>query len=116
PSLPRFTPPPPMTEADMEQVLSRQAKQRRDSIEAYRQAGREDLAAKEQAELDVIQAYLPQQMSREEIAALARAAIAEVGAEGPKQMGTVMRALMPRVGKRADGREVNAVVSELLGG
>jgi uncharacterized protein YqeY len=96
-------------------VLRQQAKQRRDSIEAYRKAAREDLAAKEEAELAVIEDYLPQRMSREEIRALAEAAIAEVGAEGPKQIGAVMRALMPRVGTRADGREVNSVVTELLG-
>ncbi len=96
------------------QVLARQAQQRRDSIEAFRDADRDDLVEREQAELEIILGYLPQQMSRDEISELVRQVIAEIGAEGPGDMGKVMGRIMPQVRGRAEGREVNAVVSETL--
>ena len=98
------------------QVLSRQAQQRRDSIEAFSEANRADLVENEQAELAIIMEYLPQQMSREEIAELVNQVVAEVGATGPGDMGKVMSQIMPQVRGRAEGREVNSIVMETLRG
>jgi len=96
-------------------LLMTEAKKRRDSIAEMRGAGRNDLADKEQAELTLIESYLPQQLSREELEAEARKAIAESGAKSAKDMGGVMKVLMPRVKGRADGKLVNEVVKSLLG-
>ncbi len=104
----------PLTDAEVEDIIQKQAKQRQDSIEAYRRAGRDDLAANEEAELAVLQSYLPQPLTPEELRTLAQAAIAETGASGPRDMGKVMPVIMARAGKRADGRTVSAVVRELL--
>ena len=98
------------------QVLSRQAQQRRDSIEAFTQGNREDLADKERAELEIIMGYMPQQLSSDEIAELVAQTIAEVGASGPGDMGKVMSAIMPQVRGRAEGREVSAAVMARLRG
>ena len=95
-------------------LLGRQAQQRRDSIEAFRKGGRDDLVAKEEAELALIVGYLPQQLTDDEVRELAAKAIADAGASGPRDMGRVMGALMPQVRGRADGKSVSAVVSELL--
>ena len=95
-------------------VLSRQAQQRRDSIEAFQSAGRTDLVEKETAELAIIQEYLPKQMSAEEITELAKAAISETGASGPSDMGKVMGRLMPQCKGRAPGKQVSSIVQELL--
>ena len=104
-----------LDEAGVTDVLAKEAKRRRESIEEFRKAGRQDLVDKEEAELAVISSYLPQQLSREEIAEAARQAIQETGASGPKDLGKVMPVLMGRFRGRADGREVNEVVRELLG-
>ena len=103
-----------LSDADVEQVLTREAKRRRESIEGFEKGGRADLVAQEQGELQLIESYLPQQMSRAEIEVLARQAIAESGASSPAQMGAVMQKLMPRVKGKADGKLVNQVVRELL--
>ena len=96
-------------------VLSRQAQQRRDSIEAYRSGNRQDLVDRETDELRVILEYLPAQMTRDEIEGLVRRVIADTGAEGPRDMGKVMGALMPQVAGKAEGREVSSIVRGLLG-
>ena len=96
-------------------VLSSYAKQRRDSIESYRQAGREDLAAQEEAELAIIQEYLPKQLSPDQVRHIVREAIAAAGATSPKEMGAVMKLVMPKVKGAADGKLVNQIVNELLG-
>lgn len=105
-----------LDDAAIEGVLAREAKRRRESIEEFGKAGRQDLVEKEEAELAVLSPYLPQQPSREEIVEAARAVIQETGASGPKDLGKVMPALMRQFSGRADGREVNEVVRELLGG
>ena len=97
-------------------VLAKEAKQRRDSIEEFRKADRQDLVTKEEAELAFLSPYLPEQLSREEIAEAARQAIQETGASSPQEMGKVMAVLMPQLRGRADGRQVSEVVQELLAG
>lgn len=95
-------------------VLTKEVKQRRESIEAFRQGNRQDLVSQEEAELVVLLEYLPQPMARDELIALARKVIEEVGAKGPGDKGKVMGQLMPQVKGRADGREVSTIVSEML--
>jgi len=105
-----------LDEAEIYEVIARQIRQRRESIAEFEKGGREDLAARERSELEVLERYLPAQLTREEIVELARQVIEEVGASGPRDVGKVMGRLMPRVRGRADGRLVNAVVQELLAG
>ena len=97
-------------------VVAKEAKQRRESIEEFGKAGRQDLVEKEQAELAILTPYLPEQLSRDEIVRIAREVIQETGANDMKDMGKVMSAIMGRLRGRADGREVNAVVREVLSG
>lgn len=105
-----------LDEAGVVAVLAREAKLRRESIEEFRKGGRQDLVEKEEGELAVLSAYLPQQASRDEIVDAARRAIQETGASGPKDIGKVMPVLMEQFRGRADGRAVNEVVRELLAG
>jgi uncharacterized protein YqeY len=105
-----------LSDDDVLQVVEKQAKQRRQSIDAYQKAGRDDLVRKESAELTILETYLPQQMSRDEIAAEVRAVIAETGASGAADKSKVMPAAIARLKGRADGRAINEVVSELLKG
>ncbi len=105
-----------LDEADVAKVLAREAKRRRESIEEFGKAGRQDLVEKEEAELAVLSPYLPKQLSREEITEAARQVIQETGASGPKELGKVMPVLMQQFRGRADGRTVNEVVRELLAG
>jgi len=101
--------------ADQElQLLSQLAKQRRDAIEQYRKAGRDELADQEAAELAVIEEYLPQQLTAEEVKAIVLAVIAEVGATSPKDMGKVMGPVMQRVKGQADGKLVQDLVKQSL--
>lgn len=97
-------------------VIAKEARQRRESIAEFEKGGRQDLVNREKAELQVLLAYLPEQLSREEIEAEAQQIIEEVGATSPAQMGQVMRQLMPLMKGRADGKLVNQVVKELLAG
>jgi len=95
-------------------VVAKEAKRRRESIEAFKLGNRSDLVAQEEAELAVLMSYLPEQMSREEIVAAARQAVDTVGAMGPGDKGKVMSQLMPQLKGKADGKEVNEIVSEIL--
>ncbi|MDA1061504.1 MAG: GatB/YqeY domain-containing protein [Chloroflexi bacterium] len=97
-------------------ALQREARQRRDSIEEYGKGGRADLVASEQAELEIISAYLPEELTEEELSAAVDEVIAEVGASGAGELGKVMGPLMERVRGRADGRHVTALVRERLAG
>jgi len=95
-------------------VLQRERKRRLEAAEAYREAGRDDLAASERGEAELIAAYLPAQLSDEELHAIVGDAVAESGATSPKEMGKVMSLVMPRVKGRADGKRVSAAVKEKL--
>lgn len=97
-------------------VIAKEVKQRRESIAEFEKAGREDLVAKERTEMEILSSFLPEQVGREEIRARAQAIIAETGASGPRDMGKVMPRLNAELRGRADGREVAAVVQELLAG
>jgi len=97
-------------------ILSGEAKQRRESIEAFKRGNRSDLVAQEEAELAIILEYLPQPVTREEIIARARQVIEMVGAKGAKDKGRVMSQLMPQLKGKAGGKEVSEVVAELLQG
>ena len=96
-------------------VLQRERKKRIEAADAYRDAGRTEQADAEGFEAELIEGYLPQQLSDEELAELVDAAVAETGATEQKQMGQVMSALMPKLGGRADGKRVSAAVRERLG-
>ena len=95
-------------------VLARMAKQYRDSITTYRDNGREDLAAREEAELEVLVRYLPEQLGEDDIRALVQQAVSELGASGPQDRGKVMGKLMPQLKGKADGSLVSRIVGELL--
>lgn len=103
-----------LSDEEMTDVLLRQAKQRQDSIEQYRAAGRDDLADREAAELTVLREYLPQPLSREELDAVVEAAVAETGAASPKDMGAVMNAVMSKYKGRVDGKALSAAVRARL--
>ncbi len=95
-------------------VISKQAKQRRESIALFKKGNRLDLVTREEEELDILGQYLPQQMSREEIMRVVQEAVDAVGAKGMKDRGRVMSRLMPQLRGKADGKEVSDIVSELL--
>lgn len=95
-------------------IIAKEARQREESIEAFTKGNRQDLVAQEEAEMAVLQEYLPRQMTRDEIVAEARRVIEEVGAQGPRDKGKVMPKLIAQLKGKADGREINAVVTELL--
>ncbi len=96
------------------EVIAREAKRRRESIDAFRRGNREDLVVQEEAELAILMTYLPEQMTRDQIVEVARQVVDEVGARGPGDKGRVMSQLMPRLKGKADGKAVSDVVDELL--
>lgn len=102
------------TDAQVTEVIAKMVKQRRDSIQQYRAGGREDLAQKEQAEIDVLSGYLPKQLSDEEIGAIIDEAIAQSGLSGMAAMGKVMGAVKAKVAGRADLGKVSALVKARL--
>jgi uncharacterized protein YqeY len=97
-------------------VIDKLVKQRKDSITQFQQAGRDDLVAQEQSELEVLQTYMPAQLGAEEIVTEVRQAVADTGAVGPQDMGKVMGVLKPRLAGRADMTAVSAQVKALLSG
>ena len=105
-----------LTDDEVVDVLTKQVKQRRESIVMYRDAGREDRASLEEAEAAILAEFLPEQLSTDEVEALARDAIAETGATSPAELGRVMGQLTPQTRGRADGRVVSDVVRRLLAG
>jgi uncharacterized protein YqeY len=104
----------PLDDAGIQGVIASEIKRRRDSVEQYRAGNRADLADKEAAEIVFLQAYLPQQLGEDELRAKVDAAIASVGAKGPKDMGAVMKALLPEVQGRAEGKVVSDMVKARL--
>jgi len=95
-------------------ILSREIKQRKDALQEFESAGREELAASTKAEIEIIIKYLPEQLSEEEIKAIVQETIQETGASSKSEMGKVMSALMPKVKGRADGKLVNQAVQQFL--
>ena len=104
-----------LDEVDVLAILQKEVKSRYETIEGAEQAGRADLIAEANAEIVVLEGYLPQALSAEELERIVRETITEVGATSPREMGQVMQAVMPKVRGRADGKEVNQVVRRLLG-
>lgn len=103
-----------VSDAEFLQILSSMVKQRKDSIEQFARGGRADLVKKEEAELEIIQAFMPQPLSEESVLHEIRKAIAETGAVSIKDMGKVMKVLMPRLTGKADGKHVSEKVKEAL--
>ncbi len=103
-----------LDESGVTDVVAKQVKDRRESIEMFGQGGRADLVAKEEASLAILLEYMPEQLGDDEIEVLARQAIADTGAAGPGDRGKVMGRIMPQVRGKADGSQVNAIVSRLL--
>jgi uncharacterized protein YqeY len=104
----------PLTDDELLAVLAREVKTRRESVEAFRAGGREDLVAKEEAEIAVLQGYLPRALSEDELAALVDEAIVATGAGSARDLGRVMGWLAPRTRGRADGRHVSELVAQAL--
>lgn len=106
----------PLSDEALLKLLASMVKRRRESIEMYEQGNRPELAAKEAAEIRVLEAYLPKGLSDAEVEAVVRETVAAEGAKGPADMGRVMKALMPKVAGKADGKLVNEIVRRILAG
>lgn len=106
----------PLDDTGVVDILSRMVRQHQESITEFQRGNRPDMVEREEAELEIVRNYLPEQLSGDEIAELARKIISDVGAAGPGDMGKVMGQLMPQVRGKADGGEVSRVVTELLAG
>jgi len=105
-----------LKDEDILALIQKAVKQRQDSIAQYEKGGRQDLAEKEKAEMEILKAYLPEELSKEAILEVIDQAIAATGASSPKEMGKVMREVMPKVKGRADGKLVNELVRKRLAG
>ncbi|WP_284694464.1 GatB/YqeY domain-containing protein [Geomonas sp. Red32] len=103
-----------LNDAEITETIATLCKQRRESIKLFKEAGRQELVDKEEAELNLMLTFLPQQLTREELESLVTKIIAETSASGGKDMGKVMKALMPHVSGRADGKLVSEIVKEKL--
>ena len=105
----------PLDDNEVLDVLTREIKQRKDSLQEFAKAGRDDLADNLKAELVILAEYMPQQLSEEEVKAIVQQTIQQIGASSKADMGKVMTALMPKVKGRADGKLINQLVQQLLG-
>ncbi|HTN69927.1 MAG TPA: GatB/YqeY domain-containing protein [Methylomirabilota bacterium] len=105
-----------LTAQEIQRTISTLGKQRTEAIELFRKGGREELAQKEEAEIKVLQRFLPQPLSENEVQALIRASIEELGAKGIQDLGKVMKQVMPKVSGRTDGKRVNELAKALLEG
>lgn len=103
-----------LSDGDILGIMAKEVRQRQESITAFKQGNRQDLVAQEEAELAILEEYLPEQITRDEIIAEAQRVIEQVGAQGPSDKGKVMPQLIAKLKGKADGREINAVVTELL--
>lgn len=103
-----------LNDEEIMDVISSEAKKRKESVESYEKGGREELAQKERDELSILMEYMPEQMPEDEIRTEAKKAIAEIGAKDIKEMGKVLGALMPKLKSRADGQIVSRIVKEEL--
>jgi uncharacterized protein YqeY len=103
-----------LNEQELLQAVNSQIKTRMEAIEGFKKGGRDEMVRKEEAEMAILKAYLPEQLSREELAALIDKAVVETEAAGPRDMGKVMKALMPDVTGKADGKLVSELVKEKL--
>ncbi|MCK4632382.1 MAG: GatB/YqeY domain-containing protein [candidate division Zixibacteria bacterium] len=103
-----------LVDEDIVAVLSSCAKKVRDSIEQFRNGGRDDLVAKEEFDLNIIQVYLPEQLSEEKLREIVREAIEETGADSPQKIGLVMKVVIPKVKGQADGKMINKLAMEIL--
>lgn len=103
-----------LVDEDVLAILSSEAKKRREAISGFEKAGRPELAQGEKNELEIIQSYLPEQMTEEEIRDIVKLAVEETGAQGMKEIGLVMKEIMPKVKGKADGNLVNSIVKEFL--
>ncbi|ACG71994.1 GatB/YqeY [Anaeromyxobacter sp. K] len=106
----------PLDDAGVQGVIASEIKRRRDSVEQYRAGNRQDLVDKEEAEIRILQAWLPAQLTEDELRAKVDAAVQATGAQGPKDMGAVMKALLPEVQGRAEGKAVSDMVKARLAG
>ncbi|MDP3880166.1 MAG: GatB/YqeY domain-containing protein [Dehalococcoidales bacterium] len=104
----------PLEDGDILGIIAKEVRQHQESIEAFKQGNRQDLVDKEEAEMAILERYLPRQLTREELITEARQVIEEVGAQGPRDKGKVMSRLIAQLKGKADGREINTVVTELL--
>ncbi len=103
-----------LTDPEVLEVIATEAKTRKESISEYTKAGRADLSAKEEAELSILQSYLPEPLTEAELQTLVKSAIQSTGAKAPQDMGRVMSALMPQIKGRADGKQAQQLVQQLL--